>query len=110
MKKILSFLLVAIATVFFSFNAPALAGDAAAGASIFSANCAMCHAGGKNTVNPSKTLAKADLEKYGKDSIEAIIAQVTNGAGAMPSFKGRLNPEQIENVATYVLSQAEKGW
>jgi len=110
MKKILTFLLVAIATVLFSFNTPALAGNAANGANIFSANCAACHIGGKNAVNPAKTLSKADLEKYGKNSIEAIVAQVTNGAGAMPPFGAKLSADQIEDVATYVLEQSEKGW
>jgi cytochrome c6 len=28
----------------------------------------------------------------------------------MPAFKGRLTDQQIEDVATYVLSQADKGW
>jgi cytochrome c6 len=28
----------------------------------------------------------------------------------MPAFKGRLKPDQIENVAAYVLSKAEAGW
>ena len=41
---------------------------------------------------------------------EAVITQVTNGNGAMPPFGGRLTPEQIENVAAYVLSQSDKGW
>jgi cytochrome c6 len=110
-KKILSILLLGVAIFTFAFNRPALAaGDAAAGAKIFSANCAACHAGGKNAVNPAKTLFKADLEKYGMNSADAIIAQVTKGKNAMPAFKGRLNPQQIENVAAYVLDKSEKGW
>ncbi len=44
------------------------------------------------------------------NSAEAIIAQVTNGKNAMPAFKARLKPEQIEDVAVYVLGEAEKGW
>ncbi|MER3589676.1 MAG: cytochrome C6, partial [Mastigocladus sp. ERB_26_1] len=55
-------------------------------------------------------LNKSDLEKYGMNSAEAIIAQVTNGKNAMPAFKARLKPEQIEDVAAYVLGEAEKGW
>jgi cytochrome c6 len=43
-------------------------------------------------------------------SAEAIISQVTKGKNAMPAFKGRLKSEQIENVAAYVLEQADKGW
>jgi cytochrome c6 len=43
-------------------------------------------------------------------SAEAIIAQVTKGKGAMPAFKGRLKPQQIEDVTAYVLDKADKGW
>ena len=46
----------------------------------------------------------------GKDTAEAIAYQVTNGNGAMPAFGGRLTPDQIDNVAAYVIAQAEKGW
>ncbi|MDJ0595704.1 MAG: c-type cytochrome [Pleurocapsa sp. MO_226.B13] len=94
----------------FTFATPAIAGDAASGAKIFSANCAACHAGGRNVINGAKTLQKDALEKYEMNSIEAITYQVHNGKNAMPAFKGRLSDAQIDDVATYVLSQAEKGW
>ncbi|MEC4986090.1 MAG: c-type cytochrome [Oscillatoria sp. PMC 1068.18] len=110
MRKLILSLLVAVALFNFIFSSPALAGDAANGAKIFSANCAACHAGGKNYINPAKTLSKSDLEKYSMASLEKIVAQVTNGKAAMPSFKSKLNADQIEDVATYVLEQAEKGW
>lgn len=111
LRKLILSLLVAIALFNFIVSSPALAeGDALNGAKIFAANCASCHAGGKNYVNPSKTLSKADLEKYGMASLDKIISQVTRGKLAMPSFLGRLNSQQIEDVATYVLEQSEKGW
>lgn len=110
MKKLFFACLMAIALTFAFNSSPAWAGDAASGAKIFSANCNACHLGGKNTINPAKTLKKADLEKNSKFSEEAIIAQVTKGAGAMPPFGGRLSPTQIEDVAAYVFEQAGKGW
>ena len=110
MKKLLSIVLVAIAVLTIAFVPPAQAGDAAAGKGIFAANCAACHIGGGNAVMPQKTLKKEALEKYGMYSADKIITQVTNGNGAMPRFGGRLNPAQIENVAAYVLEQADKGW
>jgi cytochrome c6 len=110
MKKILSVIILGIAVFTFGFTNPAFAGDAASGAKVFTANCAACHAGGKNLVQANKTLKKDALEKYGMYSAEAIIAQVTNGKNAMPAFKGRLKPQQIEDAAAYVLSQADKGW
>ncbi|MGY6528931.1 MAG: cytochrome c6 PetJ [Cyanobacterium sp.] len=110
MKKILSLILLLTTLISFSFTSPALAGDIAKGASIFSANCAACHMGGRNVVNAAKTLQKEDLEKYDMYSIENIAYQVTNGKAAMPAFGGKLNAEQIEDVASYVLAQADKGW
>ena len=111
MKKIISILLLGITIFTFAFSSPALASDASAGAKVFAANCASCHAGGKNLVaGASKSLFKEALEKNGMYSAEAIIGQVTNGKGAMPAFKGRLKVNQIEDVATYVLEQANQGW
>ena len=111
MKKLISIALLAIALVTVAFTNPALAdGDAASGAKIFSANCAACHMGGNNVIMANKTLKKEALEKYGMNSVEAIVKQVTNGKNAMPAFKGRLNDQQIQDVATYVLQQSEKGW
>ncbi|KZL51763.1 cytochrome C6 [Nodularia spumigena CENA596] len=110
MKRIISLLLLGITIFTFAFSSPALAADTVSGAKIFSGNCASCHAGGKNLVQANKSLKKGDLEKYGMYSAEAIISQVTNGKNAMPAFKGRLKSEQIENVAAYVLEQADKGW
>ena len=106
MKKIISILVLGVAVFSFAFSSPALAD----GGGIFTANCAACHAGGRNVVNPMKTLKIEDLHKYEKDSVEAITTQVTKGAGAMPAFKGRLNDAQIAEVAAYVLEQANAGW
>jgi cytochrome c6 len=110
LKKILSIILLAVAVFGLAFSRPALAADTAKGATIFSANCNACHIGGNNIVMAQKTLKKDALEKYGMDSMDAIVYQVTNGKGAMPRFGGRLKADQIENVAAYVLEQAEAGW
>lgn len=111
MKKILIAILLVFALITFSFPDSALAaGNPANGAAVFKANCNMCHKGGKNIVNAKKTLSKTDLEKYGMYSAAAIIKQVTNGKPPMPAFRGRLKSDQIEDVAAYVLEQADKGW
>ena len=108
--KFVSALLVCLTALMFASATPVLAGDAASGGKIFSANCAACHAGGNNVVNAAKTLKADALEKYEMNSIEAITYQVNNGKNAMPAFKGRLTDAQIDDVATYVLSQSEAGW
>ena len=106
----MSIFLIIFVMVTTLFASPTLAADLENGAKVFSANCAACHNAGGNLVNPVKTLKKDDLEKYAMASLDAIKTQVTNGKAAMPVFQGRLTAEQIDDVATYVLDQAEKGW
>jgi cytochrome c6 len=108
MRTLLAVLL-AMGMVVMGWVMPAQAADLAHGSKVFGANCAACHAGGKNVVVASKSLKKEDLAKYGMD-LEAIVYQVTNGKNAMPAFKGRLSATDIEDVANYVVAQAEKGW
>lgn len=110
MKRLLSVVLLALVTLTVFLGRPALAGDAASGAKVFSANCAACHMGGGNVVMANKTLKKEALEKYNMNSLDSITNQVKNGKNAMPAFGGRLTDKQIEDVATYVLEQTEKGW
>lgn len=110
MKRILFTVLFIVVTTLSSFTPSAQAADLASGTKVFGANCASCHMNGRNMVNPAKTLQRADLEKYEMASIEAVQNQVRNGKNTMPAFKGRLNDAQIEDVAAYVLDQAEKGW
>lgn len=110
LKKLFSVFCVFLIGAIFLFATPSWAADASNGAKIFSANCASCHAGGNNLVNATKTLKKDALEKYDMYSLEAVKNQIINGKNAMPAFGGRLSDEQIEDVATYVLSQADKGW
>jgi len=105
MKRIIAFLLIVFS---FFIASPAQASEE--GGKIFQANCAVCHALGTNRIMANKTLKKDALARYNMDSKEAIVQQVTNGKRAMPAFRGRLNSSQIETVAEYVLSQAEKGW
>ncbi len=83
--------------------APAPSGDAAAGKQVFeSAGCVACHtladAGASGTVGPNLDQAKPPAT--------LVVTRVTNGAGAMPSFKGKLSEKQIEDVAAYVSSVA----
>lgn len=89
---------------------PAAASDLGNGAQVFSTNCVACHVGGGNVVNGAKTLQQHDLEKYAMATAEAIKQQVVNGKNAMPAFAGRLTPEEIDNVAAYILDRAANGW
>lgn len=110
MKRLLLTTLLAIVLFISSAGSPAQAGNPANGEKLFNANCAACHMGGSNVILAKKTLKKEALEQYGMASLDAIKNQVTKGKNAMPSFRGRLNTTQIEDVATYVLEQSQKGW
>lgn len=90
--------------------APVFAADLDAGAQVFAGNCAACHAGGNNVIQNEKTLRKEALEQYleGGYKESSIIYQVTNGKNAMPAFGGRLDEDEIKNVAAYVFDQSTK--
>lgn len=109
MKKLMIWAM-ALCIVMLSVLPAQAAADLEVGAKVFKANCVGCHLGGKNTLVADKNLTLQALQDYHMDSPEAIIAQVTQGKAAMPSFKARLKPEEIESVAAYVLDQAQKGW
>lgn len=85
-------------------------GDIDNGAGVFAQNCAACHAGGNNAVQPDKKLKKEALVQYGMYDVDRIMYQVTNGKNAMPAFGERLGRTEIADVAAYVFSQAENGW
>jgi cytochrome c551 len=67
------------------------------GQAIFAASCATCHGGdGGGGIGPNIQ----DVSNR-----EAVITQVTNGGGGMPSFEGRLSSAEIEAVADYVVNE-----
>ena len=72
------------------------------GKSIFTANCGSCHAlsdaGTAGAVGPN-------LDES-RPSTELVVDRVTNGQGAMPSFKDSLDADQIQAVSDYVAGAA----
>lgn len=78
-------------------------GDPAAGRQVFEeAACGGCHtladAGSDGVIGP-------DLDAS-MPPFDLVVERVTNGSGAMPSFKDQLTPQQIQDVAAYVSSVA----
>jgi alcohol dehydrogenase (cytochrome c) len=73
--------------------------DAAAGKEVFAEECSVCHGSTGHGGNGGPDLTTMPKAKEQKGAEE----QVTNGGGGMPPFKGVLTPEQIENVAAYVV-------
>ena len=102
MKKTLYF--STLATLLLAFVGTAQANE------VFAKNCAACHAGGKNIMNPDKTLTMESLGKNGVATLDAIKELVTKGKPPMPGFGSSLDEKQIESVSAYVLEQAKKGW
>lgn len=80
------------------------------GAKVFELQCAGCHVNGGNIIRRGKNLKLKALERNGYNSIETISEIVTKGKANMSAFKDRLSAEEIQNVAAYVLEQANRGW
>lgn len=80
------------------------------GATIFTQNCAACHAGGGNIVRRGKTLKLKALQRNHVDTEAAIAQLVTQGKGNMSAYGEKLTPEEIAAVSAYVLAQAMANW
>jgi mono/diheme cytochrome c family protein len=72
------------------------------GKSIFTASCGSCHA----LADAGTTGAVGPNLDESKPSKGLVTDRVTNGQGAMPSFKDSLDEQQIEAVSDYVASVA----
>lgn len=77
------------------------------GEELFLKNCAVCHIQGSNVIIPEKNLKKEALEENGMNNFNAISYQILNGKNGMPAFGERLEENEIEIIARYVLEQSE---
>ena len=107
-KRLAIVLFFLLGTLLWSPNA--LAADLENGAEVFSLNCAGCHLNGGNIIRRRKTLKQRALDRNGLNSVEAIANLVRQGKNNMSAYQDRLSDREIENVAAYVLLQAETGW
>jgi mono/diheme cytochrome c family protein len=78
-------------------------GTSAAGKAIFeSAGCGGCHtlaaAGATGTAGTNLDLAKP--------SLPVVVQRVTDGGAVMSGYKSRLTPQQIREVAAFVVASA----
>ena len=76
--------------------------DPIRGKGVFKASCGSCHtladAGTSGQIGPNLDQARPDYE--------TVRAKVESGGGGMPSFSGRLTPQQIRDVDAYVATKA----
>ena len=77
-----------------------LKGDPTKGKALFVTNCGGCHtlaaAGTSGAVGPNLDDLKPDYQ--------AVTAQITNGGGVMPAYKGQFTTQQIADLAAYVVT------
>src|SRR5262245_48024420 len=85
-------------------------GGAKPGAKLFEENCSTCHEGGLNKIKPEKTLKLPDLKANGFNGPADIQQRIKEGKGIMPSFEGKLKPEEIKAIAAYVWGKSQKNW
>lgn len=90
----------------------AIANEAASpsAASLFTQNCAGCHAHGGNVIRRGKNLKQKALKRYGYDDVTKIAQIITYGKGIMSAYGDRLTDEEIGAIAQYVKTQSESGW
>ncbi|HEX6724732.1 MAG TPA: c-type cytochrome [Gaiella sp.] len=80
----------------------ATTGNAVAGQQVFAENCSGCHGLSGHGANGGPTLV-------GKTDRDAVLAQVQDGGGGMPAFKGSLTEQQIQDVVSYVTEKVAPG-
>jgi cytochrome c6 len=77
---------------------------ALAGEEAFQSNCALCHSGGGNTINPAKTLHARDLKANGIATPGDIIAKMRNPGPGMTTFDKKAVPDKTARaIAEYIL-------
>lgn len=90
---------LALFTFMLALALPQLA-VAQSGADTYKAKCAMCHgADGSKTTMGSKALNSPDVQKM---SDADLTAEITNGKGKMPAYKGKLTDAQIGDVVKFI--------
>ncbi len=71
------------------------------GKAVFEQNCTVCHKDGRGDIGPNLT---DEYWLYGND-IKDVFKTIKNGTpNGMPDHASKLNPVQIQQVASYVLS------
>ncbi len=89
---------------------PDTASPPASGATLFSENCARCHASNGQGISSIGTPDFTRRDFQAKLTDRQIADTIRNGkSGRMPAFAGQLNDEQIQSLTAYVRSFATSG-
>lgn len=74
---------------------------------LFKQQCAACHAGGGNVVNPKMPLKGGTL----METFATFLAQIRKPQPPMPTFSpAQISDEQAKGLYDYILKQNEAGW
>jgi cytochrome c6 len=84
--------------------------ELAVGESLFTANCAACHAHGGNIIRRGKNLKQKAMVRNGYGEVDAIALIITQGKGIMPAYADRLSEGEIGAIAQYTHQKAATGW
>ena len=78
--------------------------DISTGEGLFKRHCQACHPGGKNVINPAKTLYAQDLKKNKIETPEAIVKIIRKAPAGMTSFSETVvSDKDAETIARYIL-------
>jgi len=74
------------------------------GENLFNEHCVVCHPGGGNITNPTKTLHSSDLKANNVIKPKDIIAIMRNPEIGMPKFDNEKIPDNFaKKLAEYIL-------
>ena len=74
---------------------------------LFKEQCAACHAGGGNVVNPKMPLKGGALLQ----TFASFLSQIRKPQPPMPTFApAQISDEQARKLYDYILKQNESGW
>ena len=107
MTLLRSAMFAALAMSLSLFTLPAAAQDAAA---TYKTKCAMCHgADGKGDTPAGKKMGAHDFasDEVQKQSDADLSQIVSKGKNKMPAYEGKLKPEEIKDVVSYVRKLAK---
>lgn len=81
------------------------------GAALFKAKCTMCHgpeADGKTVMGTKFGIRDMHSPEVQKQSDAELTQIITKGKGKMPSYDGKLTPEQITQVVSFIRQFGKK--
>jgi cytochrome c6 len=89
--------------IYLVFEIPTLAVDMVKGEAGFKENCAECHSGGGNIVNPNKTLSEKDRNTNGIKTADDIVRIMRKPGEGMTKFDEKtISDDDARNIAEYV--------